>query len=137
MGEMSKKTFKLVLQLDSENDNVVLNAARKLVNNLKANGSDLRMLADALAAEWEKQQKPKSKPVKVDYSAVDAAIKGYAADRTEVRFNALWKAILKAVPAIDSLRGTDEGPRVHGYIIRYMKGLGFTASASGLTFHRA
>jgi hypothetical protein len=52
---LNRRVFKLLLQLDNDNDNLVLLAARKIVGDLKAHGSDLRVLANALEDEWERQ----------------------------------------------------------------------------------
>ena len=135
-GPMGKRVFKLVLRLDSPNDNEVLLAARKLIGELKGNGSDLRVLANALEAEWEKQQKAKpAPPPSIDFSKVEAAVTRYAADRTTVKFNTMWKAVIAEVPALDSwvaVRGGDVIRYVHGCLHR----LGFTGSSSGRTWSR-
>ncbi len=118
--------------LESPNDNDVLATARKLVRELKGNGSDLRTLANALEAEWEKQQKAKpAPPPPIDYSKVEAAIARYAADRTTVQYHLLWKALIAEVPALVNRGG---GASITGYIHRFMRGLGFTASASHATW---
>jgi hypothetical protein len=130
---VGKRVFKLLLRLDSPNDNEVLLAAQKLVRELKANGSDLRTLAAALETEWEKQQKAKpAPPPPIDFSEVEAAIKRYAADRTTVNFNRMWKALKAEMPALDAYRGA-EVPR---YMQRCLQHLGFAGSSSGLTWHR-
>ena len=99
-GTMSAQTFKLLCSLDAPEDGVVLNAARALVRNLKASGSDLRTLSDALEAEWKKTQQPKERPVTVDYTAVDVAIDRCVADREKVTFDRVWNAIVAAVPVL-------------------------------------
>ena len=58
----------------------------------------------------KKQQKLKPRPAQIDYPAVEAAITRYATDRTEVRFSALWKAIVAAVPAADNVHRTEGAP---------------------------
>jgi uncharacterized small protein (DUF1192 family) len=132
-GPMGKRVFKLVLRLDSPNDNEALLAARKLVRELKANGSDIRTLAAALETEWEKQQKAKpAPPPSIDFSEVEAAVKSYAADRTTVRFNLMWKALVAEVPALGVSRGTN----TTRYIMGCLRRLGFAGSSSGRTWHR-
>ena len=134
---VGKKTFKLVLRLDSPNDNEVLAAARKIVGALKANGSDLRTLAAALETEWEKQQKAKpAPPPKIDFSEVEAAVKRYTADRTTVKYNAMWRALVAEMPALDDVLARSRDGRVTSYIHRYLHRLGFAGSSSGLTWHR-
>jgi hypothetical protein len=135
-GEMNKKTFKLISSLDSPRDGEVLNAARLLVSNLKAGGSDLRTLSDALAKEWTKQQTPKAKPVTVDYAAVDVAIDRCVADRDIVTFDRVWKAIVAAVPVLDE--GGAPARATIGYTYRRLQDLGFTATNKSMrSFHRA
>jgi hypothetical protein len=130
---MGKRVFKLVLRLDSPNDNEALLAARKLVRELKAIGSDLRTLAAALETEWEKQQKAKpAPPPPIDFSEVEAAVKRYAADRTTVNFNRMWRALKAEVPALDVHRGRN----VAHYLMGCLRRLGFAGSSSNLTWHR-
>jgi hypothetical protein len=133
-GPVGKKVFKILLKLDDANDNTVLVAARMLVSSLKASGSDLRTLADAMGAAWEKEQKAKApSPSSIDYSAVEAAIKRYAADRTTVKYNALWRAIVVAVPTLDEPGGAKGITRyIHGCLQR----LGFTGNSSGKSWER-
>jgi hypothetical protein len=126
---MGKRVFKLVLRLDSPNDNEALLAVRKLVRALKANGSDVRTLAAGMEAEWEKQQKAK-RPI--DFSEVETAVKRYATDRTTVKYKAMWEALVAEVPALVNHRGKD----VTVYIHRCLRHLGFAGSSSGLTWHR-
>jgi uncharacterized small protein (DUF1192 family) len=139
-GPMGKKVFKILLKLDDANDNTVLVAARKLVGDLKASGSDLRTLADAMGAAWEKEQKAKpAPPPDIDFSAVEDAITRYTADRTTVNFNRMWKAVVVEVPALD--KAVRAGHRDSGeHIVRYFQGylgrLGFTGSSSGRTWSR-
>jgi hypothetical protein len=68
IGKMSGQTFKLLRRLDSPNETEVLAAARALVSNLRAAGSDLRTLSDALEAEWKKQEqrRPRARPATID-----------------------------------------------------------------------
>jgi hypothetical protein len=135
-GPMGKRVFKLVLRLDSPNDNEALLAVRKLVGELKANGSDLRVLATALETEWEKQQKAKpAPPPPIDFSEVETAVKRYAADRTKVRFNLMWKALVAEMPVLDKAFA-HRGGHVTRYIMGCLRRLGFTGSSSGRTWHR-
>jgi hypothetical protein len=132
-GPMGKKVFKILLKLDDANDNTVLVAARKLVSDLKASGSDLRTLADGLGTEWEKQQKAKpAPPPPIDFSAVEAAVKRYATDRTTVQIRLIWKVLVAEVPGLD--RG---GNPVTEYIMRCLRRLGFAGSSSSKTWHRS
>ena len=110
-------------------------AARKLVSALKANGSDLRTLANALEAEWEQQKAKPAPPPPIDWSEVEAAVTRYAADRTTVNFIRMWKAVAVEVPALNEIAAT-----VTAGLPRYFQGclgrLGFTGSSSGLTWQR-
>ena len=127
--EPTGKVFKILLKLDDANDHTVLVAARTLVNNLKANGSDLRTLANALEAEYKKQQKAKPAPPPViDWSKVDAAIDRHVADQATVKINVLLKALHVDVPDLKRYRGR--------YVADRLRRLGFTASSSGLTWSR-
>jgi hypothetical protein len=136
-GPMGKRVFKLVLRLDTPNDHEALLAARKLVRELKANGSDLRVLANALETEWEKQQKAKpAPPPNIDFSAVETAVKNYAADKTTVRYNTMWRALVAEVPVLDDSNAVRAGRASH-YVRDCLRRLGFTASSSGLTWHRS
>jgi uncharacterized small protein (DUF1192 family) len=134
-GPMGKKVFKILLKLDDANDNTVLVAARTLVSNLKASGSDLRTLADSLGAELEKQEKAKPPPPPpLDWSEIEAAVTRYAADRATVRFNAIYRALVAEVPALKNYR--DRGEHLARFIQGGLRRLGFTASSSGLTWSR-
>ena len=134
-GPLGKKVFKILLKLDDDNDHTVLVAARKLVGDLKASGSDLRTLANSLGAEWAKQEKAKPRPPPpLDWSELEAAVTRYATDRTTVRFNAVWKALKAEVPALKNHR--DEGNHLARFIQGSLRRLGFTASSSGLTWSR-
>jgi hypothetical protein len=134
---MEKRVFKLVLRLDSPNDHEVLSAARKLVHGLKANGSDLRTLANALETEWEKQQKKKpAPPPPIDFSEVEAAVKRYAADKATVNLHRMWKALQTEMPSFGEYRDESGGATTANYLIGCLRRLGFTGSSSGLTWHR-
>ena len=133
-GKMSAQTFKLLCSLDAPEDGVVLNAARALVRNLKASGSDLRTLSDALEAEWKKTQQPKERPVTVDYTVVDGAIDRSIAGREKVTFDRVWKAIVAAVPVLD--KGGPPARHAIEYTHRRLQRLGFTASNSMRSFQR-
>ena len=136
VGPMGKRVFKLVLRLDSPNDNEVLLAAQKLVRELKANGSDLRTLAAALGTEWEKQQKAKpAPPPPINYSEVEAAVTRYAADRTTVNLNRMWKALKVEVPALNADH-RDRGTTVAHHLMGCLSRLGFAGSSSGRTWRR-
>jgi hypothetical protein len=136
-GPMGRKVFKILLKLADADDNTVLVAARKLVGDLKASGSDLRTLADAMGAEWEKQQKAKPAPrPPIDWSEVEAAVTKYAADRATVNFNRLSKALDAEVPALRGNREQDQNYESTRYIIACLHRLGFTGSGSGLTWQR-
>lgn len=135
-GPLGKKVFKILLKLDDANDNTVLVAARTLVSNLKANGSDLRILADALGAELEKQEKAKPAPQPdIDFAAVKAVVTRYAADRTTVKYNAVWRAVVAAMPILDE-PGVTHGSGISRYIQGCLRRLGFKGSSSGLSWSR-
>jgi hypothetical protein len=123
-----KTTRGMVCRLDSPSDNEVLQAARKLVSELKAHGSDIRTLAAALEKEWEKQQKAKPPPLRpIDWSEVDAAITQYVADKSTVTVNKLLRAIQTRVPAFEKdvdMSFEARMPELQ-YVERYMARLGF------------
>ena len=135
-GPVGKKVFKLLLKLDSSNDHEVLSAARKLVGDLKTNGSDLRVLADAMGAAWEKEQKAKPAPPKpIDYPAVEAAVTRYAADRTTVKLHLMWKALVAEVPVLGDGAAVQAGDVVR-YVFGCLRRLGFKGSSSGKSWER-
>jgi hypothetical protein len=129
---MSRQTFKLLLKLDSSSDSEVVASARALVGKLKAAGSDLRVLADALGKEWDKQKAKPAPPPSIDYAAIEAAVIRYAEGRSTVQRNKLWKAVIATVPGAGG-----PGRIPSDYIDRLLRRLGFTMSRSGLTFHRS
>ncbi len=132
-GPIGKKVFKLLLKLDDANDNTVLVAAQKLVSALKADGSDLRTLADAMGAAWEKEQKAKpAPPPPIDYAEVEAAVTRYAADKTKVTQRGIWKAVIAAVPAVNEHR-TESGISVTTYIFGCLRRLGFNPVSRALS----
>jgi flavin-dependent dehydrogenase len=120
------QVFKLLCRLDSPDDNEVLQAARALVRNLKAAGSDLRTLSDALEVEWIKQHKVQPRAIPIDYSDVDAAIATYAQDRAVVQMNALLKTLYNKI---------GQHPEWQ-YVHRRLQRLGYIVSNSGKTFHK-
>jgi hypothetical protein len=128
---MSRQTFKLLLKLDSSSDSEVVASARALVGKLKAAGSDLRVLADALGKDWDKQKAKPAPPPSIDYAAIEAAIIRYTEGRATVQRNKLWKAVMATVPGADG-----PGRIPSDYMDRLLRRLGFTMSGSGLTFHR-
>jgi hypothetical protein len=136
-GPVGKKVFKILLKLDDANDNTVLVAARTLVSNLKASGSDLRTLADAMGAAWEKEQKAKTPPPpNIDWPEVEAAVTRYAADRATVKLNALLKVLYAEITALKANRGWSGNQEAARYIMARLRRLGFTGSSSGLTWSK-
>jgi hypothetical protein len=81
----------LIRMLGSQSDGEALAAARALVKELASVGGDL----DALAKAWEKHRPPASrpKPIEIDWAVAETVIKSYVANKTKVRFNAVWSAL--------------------------------------------
>ena len=56
-----------------------------------------------------KKAKP-APPPPIDFAEVEAAVTRYAANRTKVKFNPMWRALAADLPALDGVRGEHLGP---------------------------
>jgi hypothetical protein len=124
----------LIRRLDADTPNERSQAVLRLAEHLQTIGKDFNDLAEA-TRPWlaEAAQRP-SKPKPVDWPEVKAAVERHAKGKTKVNMNAVLKAVHAEVPATV---GREDQREVPGYVHRILRGLGFTASRSGLTYERA
>jgi hypothetical protein len=127
-----ERISKLIRRLDSPNDNEVVAAARALISELQANGSDLHNLATAWDAEWQRlhgPQAPRQRPV--DWADVEAFVTRFADGKITVMMNAALRAVHAAQPDVPRDTSTS------GFVARTLIRLGFAPSRSGASFRRA
>jgi hypothetical protein len=136
--EEDTKLKKLIRLLDSPQKEEAAGALRKLAGELQARGRGFQELAD-LTAQWDQEdaavRPPKLKPI--DWPEVERAIKTYAEGKTKVTMNKVISAVQAQVPAFEGYRKDVPSQTKVGFIHKCLRGLGFTASRSGLTYERA
>jgi hypothetical protein len=129
------KLMKRIRRLDSPDSEVVA-AVRALANELKARGRGFQELGD-LTAVWDAEdaaQQPK-KPKSVDWDAVKSAIDQYVDGKTRVTINLVIRAVDAKVPTYKQ-QSSELRYQSHGFIIRHLRSLGFTISASNSSAER-
>jgi hypothetical protein len=126
-GVFTKTQFRQMVMLCHPDDPLSDEVRAELLQLLLKNETKLVSAAAAPA-------KP-APPPPIDYEAVKAAVEAYAADRTTITLNGIWKALVAGMPALDKHRG--HGPHAIEYVIRCLHRLGFTGSESGKTWQRA
>jgi hypothetical protein len=108
-------------------------AAGRLISALMANEADRHALADLWDKHCEQaaRQRP-AKPKPINWPEVEAAVVSYAEGKTTVTVNKTLRAIKDAIKDDITVLGEVGARYIHSTLTR----LGFTRSASGLTYSR-
>jgi hypothetical protein len=126
---------KFIRMIGDPSENEARLAGERLVGALAASKDTRHALADLWDQHCEAERKRPTMPQPIDWPKIEATLVAYADGKTKLGMNAVLKAVKAAEPAAD--RQDREGNQViHHHIILVLQRLGFTLSASGLTFHR-